>query len=60
MTQKPRKSEKLAIKRQTIRRLSDLDLTRAHGGAGAGLRFETETTCVTTHVQAQTVTCLGC
>ncbi len=59
MTQKPA-SRKLAVRRQTIRQLSTLDLTKARGGQPGAIAFESEATCVTTHAQGQTVTCLGC
>lgn len=49
MTKKPKTSKKLSVNRQTIRQLSNVDLTQAQGGAGAGIRpaGDTGATCVT-------------
>jgi hypothetical protein len=57
MMQKPRNQKKLTVRSQTIRQLSELDLTRAQGGRGSAVAFETEETCVTTAAQTPTVGC---
>lgn len=56
MKQKPR--QKLVVRRDTLRQLNDLELTRAHGG-GPVLAFESETTCATRAGIPISVVCTG-
>jgi hypothetical protein len=56
MKQKPR--PKLAVQREILRQLNELELTRAHGG-GPVIAFESETTCVTRVGVPNSTACVG-
>lgn len=55
---KPKPRQKLVVRRDTLRQLNDLELTRAHGG-GPVLAFESETTCVPRAGLPQSTVCVG-
>jgi hypothetical protein len=56
---KPKPRQKLVVRRDTLRQLNDLELTRAHGGGGPVVAFESETTCVTHAGVPNSAACIG-